>query len=1151
MYFFGERDNLYIGVFCATLDEKDWVGYMEKSVHKEYIANLIDSMIHNMDEQNSNVMLIEHYNTLDLSYDDVMEIAAKKVDYKFLYHSYETGDIVMAFEPFLDWIRDLFYELADESLDEFLENSGVYLLHRTVFESYFETGVCARKEDLIINEIDFEIEKLYQGIGKILARLSQKKPIVFVLNKIHYAGNSTINLINELLSGAYGGNIAILGTYNELFGVAEYCETDWNKMVSKLESLDSIVEWVFNTTIDIRETNEPFKFDQKKIPEYIDKFKNLCILLAFEQADYYLDMIYHKIEVEKVSIDAKSKFTFLRFYAYVAMHLDKTSDALMYCDGMRFIIEEDYDEIMDLIYNHLKAQICINSKQRENANVYVNKCKELSEKVCNKFFIFKVKILELMNEFCGWRNLWLLMEDKYIEPEFIEECKTYGYYNHLAHIYVYAFDNDPEKYRDVETVEKSIDNYNKGIAIANEMGNDRFLIDAYKKSVMTASSNGFFEVSNYFYGHFHKVASRMGNEFELANIYNGMGYNCGTMEKYSKASEYFNKALSIFIKYNDVNYICETLYNMAINAILAEEYSYADQYLNICLKVCRAIKSEGIRVCNLSKIYGLRALCNYEMNVLYSCKINYQYLTRYLGHKIELEDQEEEGSRLWEDDLILYHLVGALLKEKEKNYEGAYEHLRKAEKYMKIATGSAFLFLVPYVIAYSNICKAMGKDGDKVVLEKAIEYCSEKGYINKKNKIVSYMGGGKYVPRKCDVSIKGVTLDEIMELVTSSIIRNDYVIQKNKIEFVSIWQKLIGNNEDSIEKVVRNSITTLKNTFSIDEFVFIRIEDGKPVVKFNDLKYELEDKIDYLIEYFTQHKNVFCTTRLDKEYVDHKALIDKVFGVNTINTWMFAPIYEEEVMQGLFIVCTEMCSDWNLRIKRNAFVDSDVGIMLLMFRNLMDAIERIENRQRIEKINNALQIVNERLTDLAIKDTLTGLYNRQGFSEEIESLINKVELDKQTVEVSILYADLDNFKYYNDTFGHDIGDFILVQFAELLKKISGSNGYVVRYGGDEFLVVIHSVDRNVIEGAAKEIYNILREERGFLDKISKLLGKDVFIPEEKYVSCSIGISGVVVTPEESAREKISDTIKRADEMMYHIKKTVKHRYVFFDDVHKE
>ena len=61
-----------------------------------------------------------------------------------------------------------------------------------------------------------------------------------------------------------------------------------------------------------------------------------------------------------------------------------------------------------------------------------------------------------------------------------------------------------------------------------------------------------------------------------------------------------------------------------------------------------------------------------------------------------------------------------------------------------------------------------------------------------------------------------------------------------------------------------------------------------------------------------------------------------------------------------------------------------------MFRQLMDAIERMENRQRIEKINNELQRVNERLKDLAVRDTLTGLYNRQGFAEEMESLIHKV-----------------------------------------------------------------------------------------------------------------------------------------------------------------
>ena len=107
---------------------------------------------------------------------------------------------------------------------------------------------------------------------------------------------------------------------------------------------------------------------------------------------------------------------------------------------------------------------------------------------------------------------------------------------------------------------------------------------------------------------------------------------------------------------------------------------------------------------------------------------------------------------------------------------------------------------------------------------------------------------------------------------------------------------------------------------------------------------------------------------------------------------------------------------------------------------------------------------------------------------------------------------------------------------------------MVRYGGDEFLVIIPSVDREVVEGAAKKIFEILREERGFTDKVAKKLGRTVDIPEEKYLSCSIGISGVVLNPEDSARDKISDNIKRADEMMYYIKKTVKHRYVFYEDV---
>lgn len=1126
---------------------------MDKSVREEYLINITETMLHNMDGTGgANVMLVKHYNAFDISNEEMAALIGDRDDIRLLYHSYETGDVITAFEPFIDWIRNAFYESRDESLDEFFEKSGVYLLHRPIFKSYFETGICRRKEAVLVNEIEFESDKFHEEIIGMLKHLAEKKPLMIILNKIQFAGSSTIALINRMLADGVCSDIAILATYNEIFSEVDYHKEEWKKMIERLEASDSILEWAYSTEISINENKSLFEFSYDRVEGYIIRINNLYNMLALEQAEYYLNNIYHKIEVEKVDMTPEHRFRFLEMYAYVAMCLDKHSDALLYCDGMRFILEECDDSYMNYSYNFLKAHINMYSTQKENAAVYVARCMDLCRKIKDPFLTFKTKMLALMNEFSGWRNLWLLMEDRQVDPEIIEDCKKYEHFNHLAHIYVYAFDNEPSKYSSIDTVDSMIPSYNMGIEIAVRLGNDRFLIDAYKKSVMSASANGFFEVSNHFYAKCQKVVERMGNTFEEANIYNGMGYNCSTMEKYSKAAEYFNRALLIFKNLGDINYISETLYNMAINAILAEEYTYADVYLTTCLKICRLIKSDGIRVCNLSKLYGLKALCSYEMNVIYSCRINFQYLERYLGHIIVLEESEKQRSKLWEDDLILYYLLASMLAQKDKDYGRAYDMIVKAGKYVTEKCGSLFLFIVPYTITYAEACRATGRyDEAEEAVEHAVRFCEERGYVHKKNKIKAYRNGNEYMPRRYDVGVKGITMEEILDMAVYNITRSDYVIQKSRMDFLSIWQKITNNTEDLMDKMIKNSVNALKNGYIIDEFLFIRMENGVPVVRYNDMQCDIDaDKVNYLVEYFNVHRNAFCTTRLDKEFIEHNELITKIFGVNTISTWMCTPLFVNEKMSGLFIACMFMCSDWNHRIKRNAFTESDIGIMKLMFRQLMDAIERYESRSKIEKINNELHLVNERLKNLAVRDTLTGLYNRQGFTEELEKLITGAVSEQRKMEISILYADLDNFKYYNDEFGHDIGDFILVSFAEMLSRICGTEGYAVRYGGDEFIMVIYSVDRKKVESSAKEIYSILKAEKGFTERISEKLGRKVIIPEDRYVSCSIGISGTVILPEDSPKEKIDRTIKEADEMMYYIKKTVKHRYVFYDDIRK-
>ena len=79
--------------------------------------------------------------------------------------------------------------------------------------------------------------------------------------------------------------------------------------------------------------------------------------------------------------------------------------------------------------------------------------------------------------------------------------------------------------------------------------------------------------------------------------------------------------------------------------------------------------------------------------------------------------------------------------------------------------------------------------------------------------------------------------------------------------------------------------------------------------------------------------------------------------------------------------------------------------------------------------------------------------------------------EAEHVELAILFLDLDNFKPYNDTFGHDAGDIVLVGMANIFKEVTDKKGFVCRYGGDEFIIVAHTTDKETLEKMVHEIYS--------------------------------------------------------------------------------
>jgi diguanylate cyclase (GGDEF)-like protein/PAS domain S-box-containing protein len=128
----------------------------------------------------------------------------------------------------------------------------------------------------------------------------------------------------------------------------------------------------------------------------------------------------------------------------------------------------------------------------------------------------------------------------------------------------------------------------------------------------------------------------------------------------------------------------------------------------------------------------------------------------------------------------------------------------------------------------------------------------------------------------------------------------------------------------------------------------------------------------------------------------------------------------------------------------------------------LSMVEDITERQRLS----------QQLQYLADHDPLTGLYNRRRFEEELSSAITS----GHGRGIAILVIDLDNFKFVNDSFGHTIGDRLIVRTAELLKSRLRSDDTLARQGGDEFVVVLQDITPEDALSTAEELVRLVARD---------------------------------------------------------------------------
>ena len=183
---------------------------------------------------------------------------------------------------------------------------------------------------------------------------------------------------------------------------------------------------------------------------------------------------------------------------------------------------------------------------------------------------------------------------------------------------------------------------------------------------------------------------------------------------------------------------------------------------------------------------------------------------------------------------------------------------------------------------------------------------------------------------------------------------------------------------------------------------------------------------------------------------------------------------------------------------------------------LADAIDKLEDR--VIHRTQQLQEANDKLQQLAIQDSLTGIANRRAFDEHLRQQWLNAKREKQPL--SLLLIDIDHFKAFNDKYGHPAGDQALIQVAEqLAQQLHRPDDLVARYGGEEFAVILP----NTTVRAAAVLAEQMRQA---------IAGRPAMINDKPYfLTISIGLSSVIPTAEHNTRA----LLQRADQHLYQAK----------------
>jgi len=371
-------------------------------------------------------------------------------------------------------------------------------------------------------------------------------------------------------------------------------------------------------------------------------------------------------------------------------------------------------------------------------------------------------------------------------------------------------------------------------------------------------------------------------------------------------------------------------------------------------------------------------------------------------------------------------------------------------------------------------------------------------------------------------------LSERMNLVNTNLNKNELVADDECFEKCQIsvdTQDVIGDTSKSFNALVKSFLTVLKSETSIRDFTQIYTNEL-------DLERLSEKAMDHIIQYMDAKAGMLLIDIGGKIEVAYSHLIkdpDKIVDLEIIhkaftkNKRMTFDFHTEIKIEAGFIDFTPKA----LLIEPVSYKNQVIAVILLASTDYFspDSLDKISNYTHGLSLGLNNAIIYDRLEQLSILDPLTKTYNRRFGLERLKEEFSRSV--RTNTPLGVLMLDLDYFKKVNDTYGHIVGDKVLINFASLVKQYMRKEDILVRYGGEEFLVLLPGANSHALKVVGEKIRRIIEE--------STIKHGD----QDVKITVSIGGSSYP----EASFEDFEELVNTADGNLYNAKDTGRNKVV--------